>query len=38
MVDQVKSVDFGARRAKFIQKAPAALLAEVLAVLDAIVY
>jgi len=38
MVDQVKSVDFAARRAKFIERAPAALLAEVLAVLDAMVY
>lgn len=38
MVDQVKSVDFEARRAKFIEKAPASLLDEVLAVLDAIVY
>jgi len=38
MVDQVKSVDFEARRARFIEKAPADLLAEVLAVLDAVVY
>jgi mRNA interferase MazF len=38
MVDQVKSVDFETRRARFIEKAPASLLAEVLAVLDAIVY
>lgn len=38
MVDQVKSVDFAARRAKFIGRAPASLLDEVLAVLDAIVY
>lgn len=38
MVDQVKSVDFEARRARFIEKAPASLLAEVLAVLDAMVY
>jgi mRNA interferase MazF len=38
MVDQVKSVDFAARRAKFIERAPAALLAEALAVLDAMVY
>ncbi len=38
MVDQVKSVDFQTRRATFIEKAPASLLAEVLAVLDAMVY
>ena len=38
MVDQVKSVDFQTRQAAFIARAPAALLAEVLAVLDAIVY
>ena len=38
MVDQLKSVDFEARRARFIAKAPAALLAEVLAVLDAMAY
>jgi mRNA interferase MazF len=38
MVDQVRSVDFVARRAKLIEEAPAPLLAEVLAVLDAIVY
>jgi mRNA interferase MazF len=38
MVDQVKSTDFRARRAKRIGKAPEALLNEVLAVLDACVY
>jgi len=38
MVDQVKSTDFRARRAKRIGKAPDALLNEVLAVLDACVY
>jgi len=38
MVDQVKSIDFRARRAKRIGKAPDALLNEVLAVLDACVY
>jgi mRNA interferase MazF len=38
MVDQVKSVDFGARSAKFIDKAPPYFLADVLAVLDACLY
>ena len=38
MVDQVKSTDFRARRAKRIGKAPDALLNEVLAVLDACLY
>jgi mRNA-degrading endonuclease toxin of MazEF toxin-antitoxin module len=38
MVDQVKSVDFRARRAEFIGHAPPSLLTEVLAVLDAIVF
>ena len=38
MVDQVKSVDFVARSAKFIEKAPVHLLADVLAILDACVY
>jgi len=38
MVDQVKSIDFRARNARFIEKAPAPVVAEVLAVLDACVY
>jgi mRNA interferase MazF len=38
MVEQVKSVDFHARRARRIAKAPVALLDEVLAVLDACLY
>lgn len=38
MVDQVKSVDCIARNAKFIDKAPPHLLADVLAILDAFVY
>lgn len=38
MVDQVKSVDFAARNAKFIDKAPPHFLADVLAVLDACLY
>lgn len=35
MVDQIKSVDFRARKAKFIEAAPSELLDDVLAVLDA---
>ncbi len=38
MVDQVKSVDFTARSAKFIDKAPPHFLADVLAILDACLY
>jgi mRNA interferase MazF len=38
MVDQIKSVDFSSRQARFIDKAPSAFLAEVLAVLDAVIY
>jgi mRNA interferase MazF len=37
MVDQVKSVDYGARRVKFIERAPDRLVEDVLAVLDACV-
>ena len=38
MVDQMKSIDFVSRRAKFVEKAPADVLNEVLAILDAILY
>lgn len=38
MVDQVKSVDFSARKAQFIEKSPVMLFNEVLAILDAIIY
>lgn len=38
MVEQLKSVDFRARRAKAIGPAPAAVLDEVLALLDACLY
>ena len=38
MVEQVKSIDFRARRAKRIGRAPAAVLDEVLALLDACLY
>lgn len=38
MVEQIKSVDFRARRAKRIEKASEELLSEVLAILDACIY
>lgn len=38
MVEQIKSVDFRSRKAKFIEKAAEETLNEVLAILDAIVY
>ncbi len=38
MVDQAKSVDFVARKAKYIEKAPAQLLNETLSILDSIIY
>jgi mRNA interferase MazF len=38
MCDQVKSVDFKARQARFIEAAPAPCLNEVLSILDAIIY
>ena len=38
MVDQVKSVDYRARKIQFMEKAPPELLSEVLAILEAIVY
>ena len=38
MVDQVKSVDYNSRKAKFIEKASIELLNEVLAILDACIY
>ncbi|RPI75997.1 MAG: type II toxin-antitoxin system PemK/MazF family toxin [Desulfobacteraceae bacterium] len=38
MVDQVKSIDFSAREAKFIEKSSSDLLNEALAILDACVY
>jgi len=34
MVEQVKSVDFNARRAKFIEKAPAQFIEDVVAIID----
>lgn len=38
MVEQVKSIDFRARRAKLIGKMPTALLDEALSILDACIY
>jgi len=38
MVDQVKSIDYRTRRAKFIEKSPVELQNEVLEILDAIIY
>ncbi|MBN1996905.1 type II toxin-antitoxin system PemK/MazF family toxin [candidate division KSB1 bacterium] len=38
MVEQIKSVDFFIRQAKFVEKADKAILREVLAVLDACLY
>ena len=38
MVEQTRSVDYGSRKAKFVEKATRALLDEVLAILDACLY
>jgi len=38
MTDQIKSVDFVARKVKFIDRAPESLVSDVLAILDAILY
>ncbi|MEN6575613.1 MAG: type II toxin-antitoxin system PemK/MazF family toxin [Phycisphaerales bacterium] len=38
MVEQVKSIDFRARRAKCITKAPQPILEEVLSILDTCIY
>jgi mRNA interferase MazF len=38
MVEQVKSIDFRARKAKSIGKASDAMLEEVLSILDACIY
>ena len=38
MVEQIKSVDYASRRAKFFEKAPQAVIDEVLAMLDACIY
>lgn len=38
MVEQVKAIDFRARQARFLEKAPEAVLNEALSLLDACVY
>jgi mRNA interferase MazF len=38
MVEQIKSVDYTSRKAKFVEKAPPAVLDEVLSILDACLY
>ena len=38
MVEQIKSVDFGSRKAKFVSKASRAVVDEVLGILDACIY
>jgi mRNA interferase MazF len=38
MVEQTRSVDYLSRKAKFVEKAPRAVLDEVLAILDACIY
>ena len=38
MVEQLKSVDWASRQARFVEKAPAAVLNEVLSLLDACLY
>lgn len=38
MAEQIKSVDYNSRKAKFIEKASAELVNEVLAILDACIY
>jgi mRNA interferase MazF len=38
MVEQIKSIDYNTRNAKYIDKAKEETLSEVLAILDAIIY
>jgi mRNA interferase MazF len=38
MVEQIKSVDYSSRKAKFVAKAPRAIVDEVLSILDACIY
>ena len=38
MVEQIKSVDYTSRQAKFVEKAPKSVLNEVLGILDACLY
>jgi mRNA interferase MazF len=37
-VEQIKSVDYSSRKAKFVAKAPRSILDEVLSILDACIY
>ncbi len=38
MVEQIKSVDYGSRKIKFVEKVPQAVLNDVLGILDACLY
>ena len=38
MVEQIKSVDYASRKAKFVETAPRAVVDEVLGILDACIY
>ena len=38
MVEQIKSVDFASRKAKFAEKAPQSVIDEVLSILDACIF
>jgi len=38
MVDQIKSIDYKSRKAKFIEQAPIEILNEAMAILDACIY
>ena len=38
MVEQVRSLDFGARKAKRIERVPEGVLDEALSILDAVIY
>lgn len=38
MVEQIKSIDYAARKVKFLEKAPSHIFNEVLSILDTIVY
>ena len=38
MVEQIKAVDYGSRKIKFVEKAPQAVLHDVLGILDACLY
>jgi mRNA interferase MazF len=38
MVEQIKSIDYASRKAQFIEKAPRAVMEDVLGILDACIY